>query len=42
MSAVYAEIYQFIDADVAEYWDEIDYDECDEIDALIAEYEASA
>ena len=42
MSTIYAEIYQFIDADVTEYWDEINFDEVDAIDALMAEYEQAA
>lgn len=42
MSTIYAEIYQYIDADVAEYWDEVDFDELDEVDRIVAEYEQAA
>lgn len=39
MSAVYAEIYQLIDSEYDEW---LYLEECDAIDALIAEYEAAA
>ena len=42
MSTIYAEIYQYIDESYAEYWDEVDFDELDEVDRIVAEYEQAA
>ena len=42
MSTIYAEIYALIDNEYDEWLDEIDFDELDEIDALVAEYEQAA
>ena len=42
MSTIYAEIYQYIDESYDEWLDEVDFDEYDAINALVAEYEQAA